>query len=156
MSQDPDDTIPGTPVAISADGLEFIKQAEGCRLAAYLDSVGVPTVGYGHTLDVHGGMRITQQEADDFLREDLRSVYACIRAYVTVPLSQGQFDALCSFIFNLGCGAFRKSTLLRMLNAGDYEGAEGQFGRWVHAGDSILAGLVKRRAGEAEMFSETA
>lgn len=141
---------------ISPDGLQFIKDAEGCKLAAYLDSVGVPTIGYGHTDNVHGGMHITQAEADDFLEEDLGSVYACIRAKVTVPLSQGQFDALCSFIFNLGCGAFTSSTLRRKLNAGDYEGAEKEFGRWVNAGGQVLAGLVKRRAGEAEMFSETA
>ena len=139
---------------ISADGLEFIKQAEGCKLAAYKDSVGVLTIGVGHTKDVHGGMHITEAEAMALLEDDLQDVYRCIEAYVHVPLSQGQFDSLCSFIFNLGCGAFKGSTLLNLLNKGDYEGAAAQFKRWDHAGDVKLAGLTKRRLGEAEMFSE--
>lgn len=141
---------------ISPDGLQFIKDAEGCKLAAYLDSVGVPTIGFGHTSGVHGGMTITQAQADAFLDEDLERVYACIRASVEVPLSQGQFDAISSWVFNLGCGRLNASTLLRKLNAGDYAGAEAEFGRWVYAGQQKLAGLVKRRAGEAEMFSEVA
>lgn len=139
---------------ISADGLEFIKQAEGCRLTAYQDSVGVWTIGVGHTKGVIPGQIITQGIADSLLEEDLQDVYTCIYANVHVPLSQGQTDALVSFIFNLGCGSFKKSTLLRMLNAGDFEGACGQFQRWNKAGNLTLAGLTKRRAGEAEMFSE--
>ncbi len=150
-----DDTLPGTkPQAISPDGLEFIKQAEGCKLAAYLDSVGVPTIGYGHTQGVHGGTHCTQEEADQWLQDDLQAVYRDIDALVTVDLSQGQFDALCSFVFNLGAGALRNSTLLKLLNAGNYLAAQQQFGRWNHAGGQVLAGLTKRREGEAEMFSE--
>ena len=141
---------------ISADGLEFIKQAEGCKLASYQDSVGVWTIGYGHTKGVHGGMTCTQEQADEWLAEDLETVYGDIREYVDVPLTQGQFDALCSWIFNLGAGAFRDSTFRRLLNARDYEGAAEQIKRWVHAGNQVLPGLVKRRAAEAEMFTETA
>lgn len=139
---------------ISPDGLEFIKQSEGCRLTAYYDSVGVPTIGYGHTKGVRMGDVCTPEQASAWLVEDLASVYGDIASQVTVPLTQGQFDALCSFVFNLGGSALRNSTLLKMLNAGDYEAAQGQFGRWTHAGTQTLAGLVKRRAGEAEMFSE--
>lgn len=139
---------------ISADGLEFIKQAEGCRLSAYQDSVGVWTIGVGHTKGVYKGQVITEDEADSLLAADLDDVYGCIRNKVNVPLSQGQFDALCSFVFNLGCGNFAASTLRAKLNAGDYEGAGKEFWRWIHAGGQVLAGLVKRRAGEAEMFSE--
>ena len=99
---DPDDTLPGVPQQISAEGLAFIQQAEGCRLNAYRDSVGVLTIGYGHTRLVQDGDTITQDEATSLLEADLAHVYACIRANVRVPLSQGQFDALCSFAFNLG------------------------------------------------------
>ena len=151
---DPDDTLPGIPQRISQEGLAFIQQAEGCRLAAYRDSVGVLTIGYGHTEGVHGGTTITQDEATAFLEADLAKVYACIASCVRVPLSQGQFDALCSFAFNLGCGALKGSTLLKMLNSGDYDGAAQQFQRWNKAGGAVLAGLTKRREGEAEMFAE--
>ena len=152
---DPDQTLPGTkPQAISPDGLEFIKQSEGCKLAAYQDSVGVWTIAVGHTKGVHAGMTCTQEEADQWLQDDLQAVYEAIDALVTVDLSQGQFDALCSFVFNLGAGALRNSTLLNLLNQGKYGAAQQQFGRWNHAGGQVLAGLTKRREGEAEMFSE--
>ena len=141
---------------ISPDGLEFIKQAEGCKLTAYQDSVGVWTIGVGHTKGVVQGQILTQGMADALLEDDLQEVYDCLADAVKVPLSQGQFDALCSFTFNLGCGSLKGSTLLAMLNRGDYEGAANQFGRWVNAGGTKLDGLVKRRAGEAEMFSEVA
>lgn len=139
---------------VSPDGLNFIKQAEGCKLHAYQDSVGVWTIGVGHTKGVIAGQIITPGMADALLEDDLQEVYDCIEALVHVPLSQGQFDALCSFAFNLGCGALKGSTLLKMLNSGDYSGAEQQFQRWNKAGGSVLAGLTKRRAGEAQMFSE--
>jgi len=152
---DTDDTLPGTkPSVISPDGLEFIKQSEGCKLTAYRDSVGVLTIGYGHTEGVHGGSSCTQEEADQWLRDDLQAVYRAIDSLVDVDLSQGQFDALCSFVFNLGAGALRNSTLLNLLNQGKYGAAQQQFSRWNHAGGQVLAGLTKRREGEAEMFSE--
>jgi lysozyme len=141
---------------ISADGLEFIKQAEGLRLKAYQDSVGVWTIGYGHTKGVKEGDTCTSEQAEAWLLLDLGRVYRDIEDFVEVPLSQGQFDALCSFVFNLGGGALQSSTLRRMLNAKDYKGAQQQYPRWCHAGGQRLAGLVKRRAGEAEMFSEVA
>lgn len=138
---------------ISPDGLTFIKLAEGCELTAYQDSVGVWTIGVGHTKGVCEGQVITQGMADLFLEEDLEDVYDCIRRKVTVPLTQSQFDSLCSFVFNLGCGAFSSSTLRQKINGGDYEGAVAEFGRWVYAGGKVLAGLKKRRAGEAMMFA---
>lgn len=149
----PEDTIPGKPVQISPAGLAFIRDAEGCRLESYRDSVGVLTIGVGHTKGVTEGQRITQEQADALLDDDLQEVYPCIAEAVTVPLTQGQFDALCSFTFNLGCGSLKGSRLLFLLNQGDYDGAAQQFGRWVNAGGVKLAGLVKRRAGEAEMFA---
>lgn len=138
---------------ISPEGLQFIKDAEGCRLKAYQDSVGVLTIGVGHTRGVTEGMTINQEQADALLEDDLEDCYKAIRDYVEVDLTQGQFDALCSFIFNLGVGAFRASTLLRLLNDGDYVGAKAQFRRWDKAGGAVLAGLTKRRAGEAGMFA---
>jgi len=139
---------------ISEPGLELIKRHEGLRLDAYLDPVGIKTIGYGHTgPDVLMPMSITEETAEIMLENDLAECYGCIDNYVDVDLTQGQFDALCSFIFNLGCGAFRNSTLLRLLNRGDYDGARKQFPRWCHAGGKKLAGLVKRRAEEAELFA---
>lgn len=138
---------------ISTEGLAFIKQAEGCRLTAYLDSVGVPTIGVGHTRGVKMGDTCTEEQATQYLLDDLESVYSDIEALVEVPLSQGQFDALCSWVFNLGGPALRGSTLLKLLNAGDYEAARKQFPRWDKAGGVPLAGLTKRRAAEAAMFA---
>ncbi len=138
---------------ISEAGLDLIKKSEGLELSAYRDAVGILTIGYGHTgEEVRPGMMITPEEADDFLRGDVMECEVCIEEHVTVDLTQGQFDALCSFIFNLGCAAFTRSTLLRLLNEEDYDGAEQQFHRWVNAGGVKLAGLVTRRAAEAEMF----
>lgn len=137
----------------SHDGREFIKAREGVRLSAYLDSAGIPTVGVGHTgRGVHLGMKITQDQVDELLTHDLESAERCVNRHVTVPLSQQQFDALVSFTFNLGCGALMHSTLLRKLNAGDYNGAAEEFHKWCHAGGRELAGLVTRRNLEKEMF----
>ena len=137
---------------ISADGLEFIRQAEGCKLSAYQDSVGVWTIGVGSTKGVHKGMTITQEQADALLESDLADVYPCIEAHVHVPLSQGQFDSVCSWIFNLGCGAFKGSTFLNKINKQEWTEAAAQILRWDHAGDKKLAGLTKRRQGESKMF----
>lgn len=137
---------------ISNKGIELVKGFEGCRLEAYRDSVGIPTYGYGHTHGVKMGDVITGQQADKYLREDLQVAELTVNASVKVNLSQGQFDALVSFVFNLGYGNFVKSTLLKKLNTGDYDGAANEFGRWVLAGGKILPGLVNRRAAEREIF----
>ena len=138
---------------ISDEGLAFIKRMEGCSLTAYLDSVKVPTIAVGHTRGVKLGDTCTEEQADQYLLDDLESVYNDIEALVEVPLTQGQFDALCSFVFNLGGPALRSSTLLKLLNAGDYEAARKQLPRWDKAGKVQLAGLTKRRAAEAAMFA---
>jgi len=141
---------------ISEAGLDFIKEHEGCRLEAYQDSVGVWTVGVGHTGPlVVKGLVITQDEADDLLRHDVAVAVKCVTGLVTVPLTQEEFDALCSFTFNLGCTALRNSTLLRKLNAGE-DGIAAEFLKWDHAGGKQVAGLTKRRADEAALFQETA
>ena len=137
---------------VSDAGLKLVMGFEGLRLTAYQDSVGVWTIGYGSTNGVEPGDVITEAQAEDLLRIDMRSAEKCLDDHVTVALNQNQYDALASFVFNLGCGAFSGSTLLRDLNAGDYQGAADQFGRWVHAGTDILPGLVKRRANERALF----
>ncbi len=138
----------------SQRGIDLIKRFEGLRLTAYDDGVGIPTIGYGHTKGVALGMTITEEQAVQFLREDLHSAERDIDRLVNVHLCQHQFDALASLVFNIGGTAFRDSTLLRKLNAGDYTGAAVQFDRWVHGGGKILPGLVKRRAAERKLFED--
>ncbi len=140
---------------VSPSGRELIKRHEGLRLEAYPDpaSGGDPwTIGYGHTHGVQRGDRITAEQADAFLAYDLAWVEEAIAESVKVPISQDQFDALASLIFNIGARAFKSSTLLRRLNAGDHIGAAGQFERWVNAAGKRMPGLVKRRAEEAALF----
>ena len=137
---------------IGSAGIALIKEFEGCRLQAYQDSVGVWTIGYGSTTDVGPGQAITQAEAEDRLLEDLKHAETCVNGAVTVPLTQHEFDALVAFVFNLGCGNFRKSTLLRKLLDSDFDGAALEFRRWDKAGGQVLAGLTRRRAAEAELF----
>jgi len=137
---------------VSDDGIDLIKQFEGCRLKAYLCPAGVWTIGYGHTGGVNKGDVITEDDADDLLRADLVRFERSVLRLVRVPLSQGQFDALVSFAFNLGGGALQRSTLRQKLNRGDYEGAAEQFMKWTRAGGRVLAGLVRRRQAEYELF----
>jgi spore coat assembly protein SafA len=146
----------GGASGLSQNGLDMIKGFEGLRLSAYQDSAGVWTIGYGHTGNVKPGDRITQAQAEDLLQKDTAWAQQAVRDQVKVPLTQGQFDALTSFTFNLGAGALEKSTLLKKLNAGDYAGAQAEFGKWVHAGGQVLQGLVRRRAAEAELFGNNA
>jgi lysozyme len=138
----------------SNTGLALTRGFEGLRLEAYQDSAGVWTIGYGHTgPEVRTGLRITESEAVGLLREDIASAVRCVRAAVKVPISQGQFDALVDFCFNAGCGSLLGSTLLHLVNRGEFASAAGQFGLWVHAGGEVIPGLVRRRAAEAALFS---
>lgn len=143
---------------ISEGGLSILKRFEGLRLVAYRDAVGVWTIGYGHTSAagapaVYAGLTITAQRAEDILVADLRSYEAAVIANVKVPLNQNQYDALVSFTYNVGPGALKSSTLLKKLNAGDYAGAAAEFAKWNKGGGKVLAGLVSRRAAEAELFN---
>lgn len=138
-------------------GIGLIKKYEGRRLDAYQDSVGVWTIGYGHTNaagppPVRPGDRISEIEAAEILRKDLKKYEKYVEELVTVPLKQNQFDALVSFCFNVGPGNLKKSTLLRKLNAGNYDEVPREFTKWTLAGGKELPGLVKRRRAEAEMF----
>ena len=136
--------------------MRLIKESEGCVLKAYPDPAtgGEPfTIGYGSTgSHVYPGKVITQAEADRLLDEDVDLFERGVNRLVNVDLTQGQFDALVCFAFNLGLGALQQSTLLKLLNAGDYEGAAKQFQRWDKAGGKVMAGLTKRRQAESELF----
>lgn len=128
------------------------KEFEGCRLTAYPDSVGIPTIGYGHTLGVKLGDVITQAQADKFLLDDLKTAINAVHAAVHVPLTENEESALVDLVYNIGAGNFQHSTLLRLLNAGQHEAAADQFAAWNKAGGQVLAGLVRRRAAEAALF----
>ncbi len=140
----------------SSQGIDLIKQFEGCELDAYLDAVGVPTIGYGTTLiggkPVPMGLSITEQQAEEYLAFDLVKFEKAINNLVKVNLTQEMFDALVCFTYNLGVGAFGGSTLLKLLNNGEYEKVPAQFLRWSKAKGKVLPGLVRRRRAEAELF----
>jgi len=132
--------------------IELIKKFEGLRLKAYLDGGGVATIGYGTTKGVKLGDTCTQEQADEWLQRDAQESITAIDRLVTVPLTSGQKDALTSFIYNVGIHAFETSTMLKLLNAGDYAGAAGQFDRWTHDNGKVVQGLVNRRAEEKAIF----
>lgn len=141
----------------SQRGIDLIKSFEGMRLTAYPDpgTGGDPwTIGYGHTKGVKPGMKITENWAEELLRDDLAEFEAAVNGLVKVRLCQHQFDALVSLVFNIGPGAFSDSTLLRLLNAGLYDDAALQFVRWNKGGGKVLSGLTRRRMAERKLFED--
>lgn len=141
----------------SEKGIALIKEFEGCKLTAYQDSVGVWTIGYGWTQPVDGksiraGMTIKQETAERLLKTGLVSYESDVSRLVKVGLTQGQFDALVAFTYNLGARSLSTSTLLRKLNAGDYAGAAEEFMSWNKAGGKALKGLTRRREAERALF----
>jgi lysozyme len=139
---------------IGQNGLDTIKAFEGLRLTAYMPTPhDVPTIGYGHTRGVLMGTSITEEEADAFLLKDLTWVQSAVNSHVKVPLTQNQYDALCSFTYNLGATNLKTSTLLRRLNYRDYEGAGLQLLRWNKQKGKVLRGLTRRRKVELELWN---
>lgn len=134
------------------NGLALIKEFEGCELSAYLCPAKKWTIGWGRTTNVKAGDKCTQQQADAWLNEEYDAFEAKVRKLLKVPVTANQLGALVSFAYNVGVGAFSGSTLVKLLNAGDYAGAAGQFARWNKAGGRVLAGLTRRRAAEAALF----
>ena len=132
----------------------LVRQFEGCYLQAYRCPAGIPTIGVGHTRNVKMGDRCTVQQADIWLSQDLEDAEAAVASLVKVPLKQEQFDALTSFTFNLGCGALKRSTLLKTLNAGDVVGACQEFAKWSYASGRQVNGLLRRRTAEAALFAK--
>lgn len=141
---------------ISERGLDLIKSFESLRLHAYPDpgTGGDPwTIGYGHTgPEVHRGQVITEHEADRLLESDSLRFEKGVGELLTVPATQGQFDALVSFAFNVGLGNLKSSTLLRLFNAGDKGAAAEQFLRWNKAAGKVMPGLTNRRLAEVARF----
>ena len=139
---------------ISEEGIALIKKFEGCKLEAYLDAVDVPTIAYGRTKDVKIGDICTQQQAEDWLEEELVEYEGYVNEAVKVELTQPQFDSLVSWTYNLGPSNLNRSSMLRVLNTSDYDNVPEQIMRWNKAGGRVLPGLVRRREAEAEMFKE--
>lgn len=134
-------------------GKDIIRQCEGLRLKAYLCPAGKLTIGYGHTgPDVKTGMTITEEDANTLLSRDLVAAEKAIGGAVSVTITDNQFSALVSFVFNLGAGNFYGSTLLKKLNANDVFGAADEFLRWNKVNGQVLAGLTRRREAERTLF----
>jgi len=142
---------------ISQAGINKIKRHEALRLRAYQDEGGKWTIGYGHLIVPGDGLNknslITAAVAEQLLKRDLAAAESAVNSYVKVTISSNQYDALVSFVYNVGAGAFLKSTLLRKLNAGDYAGAAAQFPRWQFTGGKRSAGLLARRNRERALFA---
>jgi lysozyme len=144
-------------MSISARGIALIKQFEGFSPKAYLCPAGKLTIGYGHVVQERDAIardaRLSEGEAEKLLLHDLRSCMRTINRLVAVPLSQNQFDALCSLVYNIGEGAFSRSKLLRLINTGDTR-AGAEFLRWIYAAGKPLSGLKNRRMIEKELFDK--
>jgi len=136
----------------STEGLALIKKFEGLELNAYRCAAGVWTIGYGHTKDVERGDVWTEAQADEALKHELIEFEGYINDLVECSLTQNQFDALVSWVYNLGPANLQASTLLKKLNASDYEDVPSQLKRWNKAGGKVLEGLIRRREAEALLF----
>lgn len=143
---------------ISPRGLSLLKQFEGCILVPYKDSAGLYTIGYGHliadgrTLPDSAKYKLTQKQADMLLQYDVIQRERAVERLCTVPLNQNEFDALVSFVFNLGAGCFQRSTIRQKLNRGDRAGAAKVLLRYNRAGGKVIKGLVNRRMAEFKLF----
>ena len=141
---------------ITQDGLDFIQDVEGCKLYAYLDTGGVWTIGVGHTgPEVVKGLTCSMEQALQWLKEDSEEAQEAIRQSVEGLLTQNQFNALVSFVFNVGVSAFSKSTMLKFINKGDFDGAAKEFTKWNKDNGKEVLGLSKRRILEQSVFEKT-
>lgn len=141
----------GLGMGISLNGLNQLKLSEGRRLNVYNDTSGYPTIGYGHKLTaLENYTTIDEATATKLLSQDVATAENGINSLVKVPLNQNQFDALCSFVYNVGVGAFGRSTMLKYINSGDYQNAALQFGVW---NKRKLASVAARRDREMQLFT---
>ena len=142
---------------LSPAGLELLKKSEGFRDRTYSDVAGFPTIGFGHRLSARESYPdgITLHQAESILKSDIALAENAVTRLVHVPLSQGQFDALVDFVFNLGSGRLASSTLLRYLNAGKYDDAACQLQCWDHAASREVPALKTRREAEYRLWSAT-
>lgn len=138
---------------ISTEGISLIKKFEGCELESYQCAAGVWTIGFGSTHNIEEGMSISKDRAEELLLEDIAEFEESVLESVDMPMSQHQFDALVSWTFNLGPSNLKASTMLKVLNSGNYEDVPEQIKRWNKAGGKVLDGLIRRREAEALLFS---
>lgn len=144
-------------MSISQNGINLLSSFEGCELTAYLCPANVWTIGFGTTV-YPSGMKVkksdtcTLEQAKQLKAQDLKRFEKTVNNLVKASLTQNQFDALVSLVYNIGPSAFEKSTLLKKLNAGDYQGAADQFIVWNKSGGKVLQGLVDRRTKERKLF----
>ena len=141
------------PMVYSNKGLHLTEQFEGCRLVAYLDSKGIPTIGYGHTSGVYLGMTCTLEQAGLWLATDIQWASNRVNLLVKIQLTQPEYDAVTDFVFNCGTGNFEHSTLLRLINENDLIDAANEFEKWDKAGGIVVAGLLRRRLVEKDEFN---
>jgi lysozyme len=142
-------------MSVSQNCIAITKQFEGCKFTAYKCPAEKWTVGYGHTgPDVYEGLTIDQVRADQILMIDMIGAQNTVNNFLKVQVNQNQFDALCDFVFNVGAGNFKSSTLLKLVNEKKFDEAAKEFANWTKGGGKVLPGLVKRRAAEAELFSK--
>ena len=138
------------------EGIDLIKNFEGFRPTLYTCPGGKPTIGYGHVVKKHEGFtKISKDEAENLLRRDVEAAEHAVTRLVDVPLTDGQYSALVSFVFNLGSGAFQASTLRRKINCRLHSEAPKQLKRWVWAGGKKLRGLERRRAAESKLYESS-
>lgn len=138
----------------SKQGEELTESFEGVRLTAYQDSVGVWTIGYGHTEGVHEGMTCTQAQAEEWLVGDVAFTVSYINKRLTSAVTQGEFDALVDFTYNLGVGTLERSGILTSINEGKHDEVAALIPQYDHAGDKVLPGLLRRRDEEVAEFEE--
>lgn len=137
---------------MSDEGIQFLKSFEGCRLEAYQDQAGIWTIGYGHTAGVKEGDTCTQEQAERWLKDELENAADFVRNSVEVELTQGQFDAIVDFVYNLGPRAFKYSTLRSLIQSGQMDRAADEFPRWNHVNGKVSKGLTLRRLAEKAIF----
>ncbi len=144
---------------VTEEGLNLIKRFEGFSPNIYICPAGYPTIGYGHVVVAHEqdqfAAGVTQAEATELLRKDVRIAERAVLRLISVPLTDGQFDALVSFTFNLGAGALQRSTLRLKVNRGEHESVPAELMKWVWAAGRRLSGLARRRKAEADAYCKT-
>lgn len=136
---------------ISEKGINLIKSFEGCKLKAYLCPANVWTIGYGHTNGVYKGMTITQEQAEQYFLDDIKPIEEYLNS-LNIKLTQGQYDALVSFAYNIGLGRFKNSTMLRCVKAKQFKAASEQLAKWIYVNNKVSKGLINRRDKEKDLF----
>jgi GH24 family phage-related lysozyme (muramidase) len=141
---------------VTSAGLYLIKRFEGFSPIVYICPAGYPTVGYGHLVKPEERKKfatgLTETDGEELLRRDVQIAEVAVLRLIHMPLTDGQFDALASFTFNLGPGALQRSTLRRQINRGEHRAAAAEFSKWVWAGGRRLSGLVARRRAESVLY----